>query len=213
MAKNRCWICGVEESDDVVLVNRRGEDLNCPRVVMYRCYCKNCKEDLDMEDTEFHSLYVRLRKREMFKKACDKLESQGARMYEYRKAIQLVQNNIETYPDNYDSSYEVLAAIVLIQHGLQIKMQCKIGRYQVDVMIPSIHVILEIDGDRHKYHKEHDSNRDARIKAKLGSDWDIIRIRTEYLDQDARKLIQAIKSVIEYRQAGKVNWRKLYDKS
>jgi len=43
----------------------------------------------------------------------------------------------------------------------------------------------------------------------LGVGWDIIRIKTDYLDKNAKKLPEAIKKVIDYRETGHVNWRKM----
>ena len=88
-------------------------------------------------------------------------------------------------------------------------MQYKIGRYQVDFLLPEIGVVLEIDGDRHKYKKNYDNARDAYIKKQLGYGWDIVRIKTEYLDKNASKLVEAINGVIDYRETNHIPWRKL----
>ena len=51
------------------------------------------------------------------------------------------------------------------------------------------------------------------IVAPLGLRWrprQSQRIPTEHLDKNAKKLPDAIKKVVDYRQAGKVDWRKLY---
>ena len=90
-------------------------------------------------------------------------------------------------------------------------MQYKVGRYQVDFLLPEMLVALEIDGERHKNKKEYDTKRDIYIQNALGEGWDIVRIKTDYLDMKATKLPEAIEKVIQYRQEGKVNWRKLYN--
>ena len=70
-------------------------------------------------------------------------------------------------------------------------------------------MVLEIDGERHKNRKKYDSERDAYIKQQLGYGWDIIRIKTEYLDMNASRLVDAIDKVIEYRETNHIPWRKL----
>ena len=89
-------------------------------------------------------------------------------------------------------------------------MQYKVGRYQVDFLLPELFVVLEIDGERHVHKKAYDTKRDIQLQQMLGDGWDIIRIKTDYLDKDAKKLPDAIRKVVEHRQTGKVNWRQLY---
>ena len=60
--------------------------------------------------------------------------------------------------------------------------------------------LLEIDGERHKYSGLRDKERDKEIKKALGSGWEIIRIKTDYLDQNAKKLVDAIDAVLESRE-------------
>ena len=154
-------------------------------------------------------LYIKLKKKEMFLKACCLLEKQETKMYEYKDAIEVVREHLEKNPDKYDSSYEVLAAIILVHNRIYTKMQYKVGKYQVDFLLPEWLVVLEIDGERHKHRKEYDTKRDIYIQNALGEGWDIVRIKTDYLDMNAKKLPEAIEKVIDYRQTGKVNWRAL----
>ena len=103
-------------------------------------------------------------------------------------------------PDKFDSAYEVVAAIILVDNEIACELQHKIGKYQCDFFIPSMKVILEIDGDRHKYNQKHDTKRDAEIMRTIGRDWNIVRIKTTYLDQKADLLVEAIKSILEKRR-------------
>jgi very-short-patch-repair endonuclease len=64
-------------------------------------------------------------------------------------------------------------------------------------------VILEIDGDRHNYNKQHDSVRDQKIMEALGSDWNVVRIKTDYIEQKADLLVEAIEAVVEERNEKK----------
>lgn len=177
--------------------------------VKFRCYCDKCYEIVREKEKAELAEYVRLKKRVMFNRALNLLEKQSTNMYEYKEAIEVVEDHMNRKPDKYDSSYEVIAAIVLVQNRIVSKMQYRIGKYQVDFLLPEIGVVLEIDGERHKNRKKYDSERDAYIKQQLGYGWDIIRIKTEYLDMNASRLVDAIDKVIEYRETNHIPWRKL----
>lgn len=205
-----CWICGkpavttlFTEADEP-FVTRMGLSLYS------RCYCEKCGAKVAEQEKTTENYTSGLKKREMFRRACDLLEKQSTNMYEYKDAIEVVREHVEEHPDKFDSSYEVLAAIVLVHNRIYSRMQYKVGRYQVDFLLPELFVVLEIDGERHKHKKDYDTKRDIYLQHELGEGWDIIRISTDYLDKDAKKLPEAIHKVIEYRQTGKVNWRKLY---
>ena len=175
-----------------------------------RCYCGKCAKEVQEEVKTDRDLYIKLKKREMFKKAVNLLEKQHTNMYDYKEAIEVVEEFLEKNPDKFDSSYEVLAAIVLVHNRIYSKMQCKVGRYQVDFLIPELLVVLEIDGERHKHSKDYDNKRDIQLRKALGEGWEVVRISTNYLDKDAKKLPTAIKKVVARRQTGKINWREIY---
>lgn len=164
-----------------------------------RCYCKECFEKHMKRLREENELFVKIKKRRMLETALDCLEHQNVNMYSYQAAIKVVEEFVEENPDKFDSSYEMVAAIVLIKNRIKCKMQYKIGNYQVDILLPDLFVALEIDGDRHAHRKKYDSERDMTIKMMLGSQWEIVRIKTEYLDQHADRLLNAIKKVCDYR--------------
>ena len=210
--KIKCWKCGGEATTTLTF---KYDDCfgGCTlRQVSdtVRSYCDKCAREVEAKDKEERELYIKLRKREMFKKAVGNLEKQDTNMYKYKEAIEVVEEYLEKNPDKFDSSYEVLAAIVLVHNRIYSKMQYKIGRYQVDFLLPELLVVLEIDGERHKNRKGYDTSRDIQLQKALGEGWDIIRIPTDLLDKDAKKLPEAIRKVIDHRQTGKVNWRKVY---
>lgn len=201
----KCWICG----KDNVTVSR---ELKHPvklrhQPTLYvenslesqRCYCQECFDrHMDRLKRE-NDVYIKLKKRRMLEKAIDILEHQDIKLYEFRNAIKAVGEFIEENPDKFDSSYEMLAAIILIKHRIRCKMQYKVGRYQIDLLLPDMFVALEIDGERHKHTKIEDSRRDFTIKMILGSQWEIVRIKTDYLDQHAEHLLDAIKEICDER--------------
>lgn len=208
----RCWECNkvLEEHEGYIpfFYETFGEKIEYS-LPYSRKYCKECNERLAKEEAEKNVLYIKLKKERMFNKACYILEKQGYKMYEHKEAIDVVRDAVKNKPDKFDSSYEMIAAIILVDNRIYAKMQYKIKSYQVDFLLPEIGVVLEIDGERHKYTKGKDSTRDEAIKKELGAGWDIIRIPTNYLDKDASKLIEAIERVIDYRECGVVPWRKI----
>ena len=204
----KCWICG-KPATKTRPINDGFGWIEPPLSNYRRCYCDNCYKEFEQKELEERKLYIKLKKREMFRKAVHLLENQRTDMYEYKEAIEVVQNFIEDNVDKFDSSYEVLAAIVLVQNRIYSKMQYKVGKYQVDFLLPDYMVVLEIDGERHKHRKEFDSQRDKFIKKELGVHWEIIRLSTDDLDKDAKKIPKAIDKVLEYRETNHINWREL----
>lgn len=210
--KIKCWNCGAIATETKAFTYDWIFKAPEPREVSpyVRCYCSKCAKEVEVKEKEERELYIKLKKREMFRKAVRILEKQDTKMYDYKDAIEVVEEHVENHPDKFDSSYEVLAAIVLVHNRIYSKMQYKVGRYQVDFLLPELFVVLEIDGERHVHKKAYDTKRDIQLQQMLGDGWDIIRIKTDYLDKDAKKLPDAIRKVVEHRQTGKVNWRQLY---
>lgn len=204
----KCWICGKTATTAKPIFD--GYIYEVPSLTEYhRCYCEECLKQLERTESEERKLYIKLKKREMLRRACKILENQHTNMYEYKEAIEVVTDFIEENPDKIDSSYEALTAIILVHNRIHAKMQYKVGRYQVDFLLPDYLVVLEIDGERHKHTKEYDSKRDKAIKKELGIYWEIIRIDTDHLDKNAKKIPKAIEKVLEYRETNHINWRAL----
>lgn len=208
-----CYACGKEATKsrfDLI-----PEDFRHPKDWSgrdkYRAYCDECFAAVLAEEKKEREEYIRLKKRQMLRAACENLEKQGVDMYVYKDAIEAVEEVMAEKPDNFDSSYEVIAAIMLVHNRIRAKMQYKVAGYQVDFLLPERRVVLEIDGDRHKHRKAYDSARDEKIKRELGRYFEIVRIKTEYLDKKAEALPTAIDAVIASRKKGHINWRELYD--
>lgn len=206
----KCWICGNAATTTRPIYNEYGR-LYRPELSEYRrCYCDECLEATMKGESDERAEFVRLRKREMLRKACNILEKQNTNMYEYKEAIEVVEDFVADNVDKIDSAYEALAAIILVHNRIYAKMQYKVGKYQVDFLLPDLLVVLEIDGEYHKHHKKYDSVRDKFIKKELGPHWEIIRITTDNLGRDAKKIPEAIDKVLEYRETNHINWRELY---
>lgn len=207
----KCWECGKPATTTRAVSVRHGYMFRPEPSKYHRCYCDECLKKIQQTESEERAIFVKLRKREMLRKACNMLESQHTNMYEYKEAIEVVQDFVEDNVDKIDSSYEALAAIILVHNRIYSRMQYKVDSYQVDFLLPDLMVVLEIDGERHKHKqkKEYDSVRDRKIKEILGDGWEIIRISTDRLDENAKKLPEAIYKVIEYRKTKHVDWRNL----
>ena len=209
----KCWICG-KKSDDLytrsnTIGSNRIEHLVAGTKSRARCYCKSCVEKVIDDEKREIETYSIIKHKIMFYKACNTLEEQKVDLYKYKDAIDVVYDKVVSDPDKFDSSYEVMTAIILVHNRIYSKMQYPVGRYRVDFFLEDDGIVLEIDGDRHKYSKKADSERDTNIKKILGLGWEIIRIDTKYLDENATRLPVAIKKIMEYRETNHINWRKL----
>lgn len=208
-----CWVCGKEASTskaiglDVAFDSVKEKKKPNP---YKRCYCSECFENYKKDLEEKKTLMVKLKKELMFETALDTLEHQHFNFYKNKEAIEVVYDKLKASPDSFDSSYEIITAIILVTNRIYSKTQYKIDTYLVDFLLADYHIVLEIDGDRHKYNKGKDSVRDENIKRILGEDWEIIRIPTDLIKKDASKIPEAINKVLEYRERGSVDWRSLY---
>ena len=197
-----CWICGKPGAHHRGIGEREPlfGDLVPFEEKSQRCYCEECFKKTTEQYKKDMSEYVRLKKKMMFERAVRILERQCMNIYDYQEAIKAVESFTEEKPDKFDSSYEMIAAVILVQNEIPCELQHRIGKYQCDFYIPSMKVILEIDGERHKNKKIFDTKRDAEIMRTVGRDWNIIRIKTEYLDQKAEKLVEAIDAILYQRK-------------
>lgn len=211
----KCWVCGKEGADctrDIEAEYKLFFEIPTRQLVEnehQRVYCKKCYAETMKKLRQENELFTQLKRKRTFEHAIDKMERQQINFAEYEEAIKTIEDYNFKNDGKFDSSEEIMAAIVLIHNHYHIKPQTKIGCYQVDFMLPDDYIILEIDGIHHKLKKGYDSERDRNIKEKLGDKWQIIRIPTELIDEDVTKLPQAIEKVLDYRDTHKVNWRSL----
>ena len=132
----------------------------------------------------------------MLERAIRSLEHQNLDIYDYEEAIKAVGEYARENLEKFDSSDEMIAAIVLIENELNITIGKRVGKYKVDFYIPALKAILEVDGDRHAGKHYYDNERDMELRRILGNEWEIVRIKTEYIEQQADLLVEAIKSII-----------------
>lgn len=203
--KQVCWICGSEETKPhMQQVGDRFTHVavEAKHQERWRHFCAECKAKENERLKAAQQTLAKARKEIMFERAQQILEGQRFDMYAYREAIDAVGAFIAERPDDLDSAYEMVAAIVLIHNRVRCKPQQKIGRYRVDFLLPDEYVVLEIDGYHHQNTACRDSQRDIEIRRELGPEWEIVRIATKYLDRNAAKLVDAIHEVVEQRIFG-----------
>lgn len=95
-----------------------------------------------------------------------------------------------------------MTAIELIKNRINIKHQVKSGIYRIDFVLEDEKIILEIDG--RIFHtdktKEKEQIRDNLLLLKFGIDWEVIRITDDYINQNIKMLVPAIRKIREERQ-------------
>lgn len=195
----KCWICGGESTKKSVM--RETDQYGFSEQIGKRCFCDKCFNTFYDEHSADRKEYIRLKKKLMFERAVRLLERQDVDIYEYKEAIEAVQEYNRENVNKFDSSHEIVAAIILIYNEVEVKVQYPVENYRVDFYIPKHKIILEVDGERHKHKKKVDNERDIKIRSILGSDHEIIRVGTERIEENAELLLEAIKSIKEERVA------------
>lgn len=197
----KCWYCG-KEADYVrptayTEVGKKGAHYMAKDFSNYRAYCVECKRKHDEETKSDREKYAILKKKVMFERAIELLESQGCEMEKLRNSAIMTQKYLYSHIDKFDSADEIIAAIILISRGVNIQPQTRVGKYQVDLLLPDLKVALEVDGYTHKTSKKYDSQRDKEIRETLGDGWEVVRISTKSLETKAIQIIEAIPTMKE----------------
>lgn len=188
----KCWLCGAEATEFPTLWSGTAFDKT---PYSQRAYCKACAEKQAKDLRESKAQYIRLRKKLMFERAVRMFERQDVDVYEYEEAIKAVQDFSEKNPDKFDSAEEMLAAVILIDNEINIGIGKQVGKYTVDILLPDLFVMLEIDGQTHRGKVYYDNERDKELRVILGGKWEVVRIKTEYIQQNAEMLVEAIKAI------------------
>lgn len=189
--KLTCWRCGKEVIVDTT-----------KRTV--RAYCSDCKDKKAKEIEKLTNDYLVLRSKVMFENAMKCLEKQNIDMDYYREACDVIKELVDSKPSMFDSMNEITACIQLINDEVEIKPQYKIKNYRVDILLPTLKVALELDGQSHIGANKvlYDAKRDIDIINELGNGWEVIRVKNSFIEKKISCLLEAIKA--EYKQ------RKLY---
>lgn len=172
--------------------------------VSKRWYCEKCFQRVSEERKTDKVEYIRLKKKLMYERAVRILERQDVELYDYKEALEAVREVSSEDLNKFDSSHEMVAAAILIDNELTVKHHYKIAGYEVDFFIPELKAVLEVDGMYHKHSVLKDYKRDLKIRQELGKEYEIVRIDTKYIEQNAVLLVEAIKTI----RAGKQKIRK-----
>jgi very-short-patch-repair endonuclease len=187
MQKQVCWVCGeVIPQDQFYGFGRR--------------FCEKCETEHVERYKGIVNEYAMIKNKVTFERAMRLMEKSGCEMSKYKCFARAVERHSAENPEQYRSSDEMIAAVVLLEAGYDFEMNKRIGKHIVDIFIPNLCVCLEIDGDRHKYSKKEDGQRDLEIRHKLGSKWEIVRLPTKYIEKEPWKIIEAVQSVYELKK-------------
>lgn len=189
----KCWRCGCN-------LKSRYE----PRV---RVFCEECNKAHVTEHKEMVRQYTELKIRVMYENALKFMEkSKKCYMHEYYESAQRILDRALKTPESFMSAHEMIVAIVLDNYGFEYESNYKILNYRVDFYIPEFMACLEVDGNLHQHKLEYDSRRDIELRNALGSEWEIVRIRTKYIEENPERIIDAIEAMAnEKRRLRKKN--------
>lgn len=186
-----CWRCGT-------IVQRAVEN---PKK---RVFCTECSELHDEERKEILDKYVELKMEVMYDRALRIMEySKKVNMSKYLDSAELVHDMAIDNPNKFGSSYEMIAAIILVGNSIRCQMQKRVGRRRVDILLPDLKVALEIDGQLHEFKVKKDSAREIDILNILNeedSGWEMVRIPTKYIDINPEMIPKAISAMYKYKQ-------------
>lgn len=185
----KCHICGEETK---VMAYIRGTKYTC----------KQCKLKNYMADKELRVTINKDKKEQKFENAIKRIEKNvGKNIKKYDRAIEIVHKNLHK-ERWFESTEEIMTAIELIKNGLKVRHQVKAGIYRIDFVLEDEKIILEIDGKM--FHtektKEKEFARDNILLLKFGTDWEVIRITDDYINQNIKRLVPAIRKVRDERQ-------------
>lgn len=182
----KCWICGADIVESFGMCD-----------VLSKRYCKTCHAKHCEEYRTKVNEYIKLKGDVMFERAMRIMERADCDMTMYKRYAVAVQRHQRDNPELYKSADEIIAAVVMLEQGFDFEMNYKVGRYIVDMYIPSLHVIVEIDGNVHEGRELKDSNRDVTLRQTLGAEWEVIRIPTKYIEQNPKMIPKAIAKLAE----------------
>jgi very-short-patch-repair endonuclease len=136
----------------------------------------------------------------MFERAIRLLENTGINMTDIKREAQAVQKHSVDSPESYKSSQEMVTAIIMLKAGYDFELNYKIGKYIVDMYLPDLKLIVEVDGERHDNRHLQDSKRDIELRRMLGDEWEVIRIPTQYIEQNPGRIPDAVLALAKQKR-------------
>ena len=120
-----------------------------------------------------------------YSKAIAKIREQVRNFDRYERAVEIARKRVE----KYGSIPEAMMAIGLIQAKFAITPQQRIGKYNVDFLIPRHKAIVEVDGSIYHANKDKEEKRDLYLRTALGFDWVVIHVPAERIEQSLEKSV------------------------
>lgn len=120
-----------------------------------------------------------------FGKAVDRIREQVRNFGKYERAVEVARTRVE----KYGSIPEAMMAVGLIQAKFTIIPQQRIGKYNVDFLIPRHKAVVEVDGKLYHADLEHEGKRDLYLRTALGFDWTVIHVPAERVEQSLEKSV------------------------
>lgn len=185
-------LCHICEKEIFSLSYLRNKEYTCPECKRTMYFVDRDKRVESNEDI----------KEQKLSNAIKRIEgSVGAKIKGYDNAIKIVKKNL--HRDGwFDSTEEIMVAIELLKNKIATRHQVKFGKYRADFVLPDEKIVLEVDGKL--FHtsntRRKEEMRDNLIVIALGSDWEVIRITDELINQNIKKLVPAIRKVKKERE-------------
>lgn len=183
-----CWRCGKK-------VKVTGSE------PLERVFCPECFKEDQKEHEELIAEYSKLKIRVMFENALRLMEkSEKVYMHEYLDASKVIYQKAIAETEKFMSADEIIVAIVLEEYGFEYQPNYSILSYRVDFYIPELKACVEVDGMLHGYKLEYDSERDINLRNALGSEWEIVRIPTKYIEENPSKIVDGIEQLAKEKR-------------
>lgn len=177
----KCWVCGADVVSSYGMTD-----------VMSGRFCHDHWLEHQREYKKTVAEYLKLKTEVMFERAMRTMDNAGVCMTDVQREAKAVQKHSKDCPEAYKSSDEMIAAVIMLHAGYDFELNYKIGKYIVDMYLPDQKLILEVDGDRHEHRQLQDSKRDVELRRMLGEEWEVIRIPTQYIEQNPAKIPEAV---------------------
>ena len=188
-SNEKCWVCGAD-----VLKSYGYTD------VMSGRFCREHWLEHQRQYKKTVTEYLKLKTQVMFERAMRRMDNAGIVMTDIKREAQAVQKHSTDCPEAYKSSDEMITAVVMLHAGYDFELNYKIDKYIVDMYIPDLKLIVEVDGDRHEHRQLYDSKRDLELRKILGDEWEVIRIPTQYIEQNPERIPDAVLALAKQKR-------------
>lgn len=155
-----------------------------------------------------NDLYAFATKEDRFDEAVYRIKNMVRDFPKYDNAIRSVHGCLH-HEAWFQSTEEVMAGIEFMKNQVRTIHQQKIGRYKVDFVLPEYKALVEIDGRIYHSDKYREGKRDGMILLTIGTSWHMVRIDTDLVNSNIRKLLPAVKAVIEEQNSNRLRYSKI----